>query len=94
MSTVRPSRKKGKAVIRCWISPLVWTLPLHYINGAEDGEAFLTGIAPDHAEPSYTAVAPRFIYRDPESSDALRFACCVRVISTDGTVASDGARYT
>ena len=65
---------------------------LHYINGAEDGEAFLTGIAPDHAEPSYTAVAPRFIYKDPESSDALRFACCARVISTDGTVASDGAR--
>ena len=65
---------------------------LHYINGAEDGEAFLTGIAPDHAEPSYTAVAPRFIYKDPENSDALRFACCARVISTDGTVASDGAR--
>ena len=66
--------------------------PLHYSNGTKDGEAFLTGIAPDHAEPNYTAVTPRFIYKDPENSDALRFACCARVISSDGTVASDGAR--
>ncbi|MDU5289986.1 glycoside hydrolase family 95 protein [Eisenbergiella porci] len=65
---------------------------LHYVNGTQDGEAYLTGIAPDHAEPNYTAVTPRFIYKAPEESDAIRFACCARVVSCDGKVFSDGAR--
>lgn len=65
---------------------------LHYVNGTQGKEAYLTGIAPDHAEPSYTAVAPRFIYREPEKSKAVRFACCARVVSCDGEVFDDGAR--
>lgn len=65
---------------------------LHDRNGAEDRQAFSAGIAPDHAEPSYTSVTPSFIYKDPQQSDALRFACCARVIDCDGSVWSDGAR--
>lgn len=65
---------------------------LHAINEAAGQEVFLTGIAPDHAEPSYTPVTPRCVYKNPEESDALRFACCARVIACDGTVFSDGAR--
>lgn len=65
---------------------------MHAVNEAAGQEVFLTGIAPDHAEPSYTPVTPRCVYKDPEESDALRFACCARVIACDGTVFSDGAR--
>lgn len=65
---------------------------LHSLGSTDGGEAYLTGIAPDHAEPSYTAITPRQIYKKPEESDAIRFACCARVIACDGTVWSDGAR--
>lgn len=65
---------------------------LHDVNGAARRDAFLTGIAPDHAEPSYTSITPSFLYQEPEQSNALRFACCARVIDCDGSVWSDGAR--
>lgn len=65
---------------------------LRTVNGAADSEVYLTGIAPDHAEPSYTPVTPRCLYKNPEGSEALRFACCARVIACDGTVFSDGSR--
>ncbi len=65
---------------------------LHAVNGTKGNEAFLKGIAPDHAEPSYTSITPSLIYKDPAESKALRFACCVRVLACNGTVFSDGAR--
>ena len=65
---------------------------LHAQNGTCEGEAWIAGIAPDHAEPSYTPVTPRMVWKDPEESKALRFAGTARVISCDGTVWSDGSR--
>lgn len=65
---------------------------LHYEYGTRGQEAWLTGIAPDHAEPSYTSVAPGLVYGREEESKALRFACCVRVLASDGEVSADGAR--
>ena len=65
---------------------------LHYVYDAQGNAAWLTGIAPDHAEPQYTQVTPRFLYKDPAESNALRFACRAQVIACDGTVAADGAR--
>ncbi len=65
---------------------------LHAHAGTKDREAVLTGIAPDHAEPSYTPVTPRLVYKNPEESEALRFACCAKVIACDGTVFADGSR--
>lgn len=63
---------------------------LMYENGADKNSAFLTGVAPSHAEPSYTPVAPMFIYE--KNSKALRYALVVRVIDTDGICTSDGQR--
>lgn len=63
---------------------------LMYENGADEESAFLTGIAPSHAEPSYTPVSPMLIYE--KESKALRYALVVRVIDTDGICTSDGQR--
>lgn len=57
-----------------------------------DGAVTLRGIAPDHAEPSYTPVQPPLLYLDEDKSNALRFAAQMRVIDTDGTVFADRAR--
>lgn len=65
---------------------------LMYENGADKESAFLTGIAPSHAEPSYTPVAPMLIYEKEEESKALRFALVVRVLDTDGACDTDGQR--
>lgn len=65
---------------------------LHAVNQTAGQEAFLTGIAPDHAEPSYTSITPSLIYRDPKESNALRFACCARVVACNGSVWADGQR--
>lgn len=66
--------------------------PLKHGVTVEDGEVTLRGIAPDHAEPSYTPVRPALIYREEENSDALRFAARARVIETDGAIWSDAYR--
>ena len=65
---------------------------LHAQNGTDGGEAWLAGIAPDHAEPGYTPVTPRLVWKKPEESKALRFACAARVLACDGRVWSDGSR--
>lgn len=65
---------------------------LHAQNGTDGGEAWLAGIAPDHAEPEYTPATPRLIWKSPEESKALRFACAARAVSCDGKVWSDGSR--
>lgn len=65
---------------------------LHAVNGAQGAQAYVKGIAPDHAEPSYTSITPGLAYQDPQKSEALRFACCAEVLQTNGTVWSDGYR--
>ena len=65
---------------------------LHHANGAVGQEAYVYGMAPEHAEPSYTPVTPALIYGEEKTSQALRFACCARVIDSDGEVESDGQR--
>ena len=57
-----------------------------------DGAVTLRGIAPDHAEPSYTPVQPPLVYLDESESNALRFAAQMRVIDTDGKVFTDRTR--
>lgn len=57
-----------------------------------DGAVTLRGIAPDHAEPSYTPVQPPLVYLDESESNALRFAAQMRVIDTDGKVFTDCTR--
>lgn len=66
--------------------------PLHHVNGTAGCAATIEGIAPDHAEPNYTPMSPVYIYKDPEQSDALRFAGRAEVIDTDGEVNADGQR--
>lgn len=61
-------------------------------DGNGNVELFLKGIAPDHAEPSYTTVKPALVYRREEDSDALRFAVRIRICETDGMVWTDGTR--
>ena len=65
---------------------------LHAVNGTMDEGAYVRGIAPDHAEPSYTTITPSLVYNDPEESKALRFACCAEVFETNGKVWADGCR--
>lgn len=65
---------------------------LHAVNRTEGEAAYLSGIAPDHAEPSYTSVTPTLVYKEPEESEALRFACRAEVFETNGEVFSDGQR--
>ena len=65
---------------------------LNYEYDTMGKEAYLAGIAPDHAEPSYTPITPNLVYKKETDSAALRFACCARVIACDGQVDSDGAR--
>ena len=65
---------------------------LAYENGADKKSAFLTGIAPSHAEPSYTPVVPMLIYEKEKESKALRFAMVVQVLDTDGICDTDGQR--
>lgn len=65
---------------------------LMYENGADTESVFLTGIAPSHAEPSYTPIAPMLIYEKEKESKALRFALVVQVLDTDGACDTDGQR--
>ena len=65
---------------------------LHAVNGTMDKGAYVRGIAPDHAEPSYTTITPSLVYNDPEESKALRFVCCAEVFETNGKVWADGCR--
>jgi alpha-L-fucosidase 2 len=55
-------------------------------------EIRLQGIAPDHAEPSYTTVKPMLVYHDEADSDAIRFAACACVADTDGEIVCDSTR--
>ena len=87
-----PEKSGGPAAENCLNLAMAIESKLRTVNGAADSEVYLTGIAPDHAEPSYTPVTPRCLYKNPEESEALRFACCARVIACDGTVFSDGSR--
>lgn len=65
---------------------------LSAVNGVQDDTVYVKGIAPDHAEPSYTSVTPSLTYHEKEKSEALRFACCAQVLETNGTVWSDEYR--
>lgn len=65
---------------------------LRYTVKTRDGELSLLGVAPDHAEPSYTPAKPTLVYHDEAISDAIRFAACARVAETDGQVTTDGTR--
>ena len=65
---------------------------LRSIQGQTEEGCYVTGIAPDHSEPSYTPVTPSIIYGNETDSKALRFACVAEVIDTDGKVAADGQR--
>ena len=58
----------------------------------EGQTVLLTGIAPAHAEPSYTSVKPALIYPPDEESCALRFAAIASVTETDGKICCDGMR--
>ena len=65
---------------------------LRSLQGRTQCGCYVTGIAPDHSEPSYTPVTPTHVYGEEASSKALRFACAAEVIDTDGEVSSDGQR--
>ncbi|MBR2288406.1 MAG: glycoside hydrolase family 95 protein, partial [Clostridia bacterium] len=66
--------------------------PLRFTGNVTSREVFLTGRAPDHAEPSYTSVKPGLVYHEESTSRALRFACLARLLSTDGEVHGDDQR--
>ena len=61
-------------------------------SSVSDDTFLLTGIAPDHCEPSYTPVTPSAFYGPSEQSKALRFAAAASVVDTDGTVRTDHRR--
>lgn len=65
---------------------------LRHTYQAEGNGAYLTGIAPEHAEPSYTSVKPMLVYPPDEESRALRFAAAACVAETDGELHCDGMR--
>ena len=65
---------------------------LHYENGANEEAAFLTGVAPSHAEPSYTPVAPMLIYEKESESKDYRYGLVVKVLATDGETGTDYQR--
>ncbi|NLG24155.1 MAG: glycoside hydrolase family 95 protein [Clostridiales bacterium] len=66
--------------------------PLRHEIAAGGRSVSLKGVAPDHAEPSYTPVVPALVYHEECQSDALRFAARALVADTDGAVTSDGTR--
>ena len=55
-------------------------------------ELVLSGTAPDHVEPDYTAVKPAVVYGSHNESQAIRFAAVAKVLDTDGTITSDSSR--
>ncbi len=76
--------------------PLCFALDLESVLKSEsrvtENAFLLTGIAPDHCEPGYTPVTPAAFYGPEEASKALRFAAAASILSTDGTVLTDGQR--
>ncbi|MDR1060217.1 MAG: glycoside hydrolase family 95 protein [Clostridiales bacterium] len=66
--------------------------PLRHEQRLADGEASITGRAPDRVEPYRPYFHPRVVYRADEDSGSVRFACVARVVSTDGAVSRDAMR--
>lgn len=84
------AQAEGCAKPLCFAMDLV--SDLHARAFVSGGTYLISGLAPDHCEPSYTPVTPSAFYGEESQSNALRFACAARVTETDGTVDTDGCR--
>lgn len=65
---------------------------LRHTCQAQGNCAWVSGVAPEHAEPSNTSVKPMLVYPPGEESRALRFAAAACIAQTDGEIRCDGRR--